>query len=93
MSNTIVVSTDCPMPITLLTPETLSVSVPLVDEMWMPFPSGHLEIVAVPAWFAAAPTVLSARCGAEVTGAGAGGLVRDCDEQPITARATSPTIL
>src|SRR5947207_15624564 len=41
MLNTSVVSTDCPIPITLFTPPVLSVSVPPVAEMWLPFPPGH----------------------------------------------------
>jgi hypothetical protein len=47
MSNTNVVSMDCPIPITLLTPPVLSVRVPPVAEMWIPFPPGHPAIVPV----------------------------------------------
>jgi hypothetical protein len=45
MSNTSVVSIDCPIGITLFTPELLSVNVPPVAEMWMPLPPGHPAIV------------------------------------------------
>lgn len=47
MSNTSVVSTDCPSPITVLVPEELSVSVPELAEMWMPLPPGQLAVAAV----------------------------------------------
>ncbi|HYV99036.1 MAG TPA: hypothetical protein VE967_16390 [Gemmatimonadaceae bacterium] len=45
MSNTKVVSTDCPIPITRFTPDALSVSVPPVVVIWIPLPPGHPAIV------------------------------------------------
>src|SRR6185312_2989888 len=57
MSNTSVVSTDCPIPITLFTPLVLSVSVPPVVDMWMPFPPGHPAIVPLAVSDAARATV------------------------------------
>src|SRR5204863_8265653 len=45
MSNTSVVSTDCPLGITRFKPALLSVSVPPVAEMWMPLPPGHPAVV------------------------------------------------
>ena len=41
MLKTSVVSTDLLGPITVLTPNELSLGVPEVAEMWMPFPAGH----------------------------------------------------
>src|SRR3954471_1443406 len=45
MSNTSVVSIDCPIGISRFTPALLSVSVPPVAEMWMPLPPGHPAVV------------------------------------------------
>ena len=73
---TMVVSIDRRSSITVLTPDELSVPVPDVAEMWIPFPPGHPGVAARPVSELAAIRVVGGVCPSATENAEASAMTR-----------------